>query len=74
MQIPLLVGYKLNDVADILSKYPFIKWDVVKYQSPKDKKGELKEGRVERVVRQRFICTNRIELVVSYFFENPIVS
>ncbi|NLO81905.1 MAG: hypothetical protein GX094_02455 [Clostridiales bacterium] len=70
MEIPDLLGLFLNDALDLLEKdYPELRAVVVRYSSPVSTKAKDKTTGTERIIRQRVCDPNKIELIVSSFYD-----
>lgn len=74
MGIPDLLGLNLYDALDLLEKnYPELSAVVVRYYPAISKKYEKQMTGTERIIRQKVLGSNRIELVVSVFYDFPAV-
>lgn len=73
MGIPDLVGERLDVALDIIKKQcPTLKLDIIIPNSSKSsQEAELSYGIIKRVVRQKFVGNEMLELLVYSFKEKP---
>jgi len=72
MNIPDFVGEKLDIALDTIKKqYPTLKYEIIYNHSPKNREKVNALSGVERIVRQKFIGNEKLELIVSLFKEEP---
>lgn len=72
MDIPDFVGEKLDIALGTISKqYPALKYEIIYNYPPNVIEKVDSLSKAERIVRQRLIDNEKLELVVSLFKEEP---